>query len=142
MSGWATRAIAYVFLCGIAVAAEQAGVWLDVPFIKQQKDGCGAASIAMVMQYWHRQQPGQPAIPTADEIQRALYSRRARGIHASDLERYLQQHGFRTFAIRGEWADLQQHLENGRPLSLRCTPGATIFITWSLQDWIGNRTWC
>ena len=37
-----------------------AGVWLDVPFVKQEKDGCGAASIAMVMQYWQAQQ-GQPA---------------------------------------------------------------------------------
>jgi ABC-type bacteriocin/lantibiotic exporter with double-glycine peptidase domain len=116
MFRWATPVIVYAFLCGMAFAAEQAALWLDVPFIKQEKNGCGAASIAMVMQYWDRQQPGQPAIPTADEIRRALYSRRARGILASELERYLQQHGFRTFAIRGEWTDLEQHLENGRPL--------------------------
>jgi Papain-like cysteine protease AvrRpt2 len=41
----------------LLVAAEPAGLWLDVPFVKQEKDGCGAASIAMVMQYWRRQQP-------------------------------------------------------------------------------------
>ena len=116
MFRWATPVIPYVLLCGMAPGAEQPGVWLDVPFIRQVKNGCGAASIAMVMQYWHRQQAGQPAIPNADEIQRALYSRRARGIYASELERYLHQHGFRTFAIRGEWTDLQQHLEKGRPL--------------------------
>lgn len=116
MFRWVIAVMAYSFLCGMALAAEQGAVWLDVPFIKQEKNGCGAASIAMVMQYWNRQQTGQPAIPTEDEIQRALYSRQARGIRASDLERYLQQHGFRTFAIGGEWADLQQHLENGRPL--------------------------
>lgn len=116
MFRWVTPVIACVFLCGMALSAEQASVWLDVPFIKQGKNGCGAASIAMLMQYWNRQQPGQQAIPSADEIQRALYSRRVRGIHASELERYLRQHGFRTFAIRGEWTDLEQHLENGRPL--------------------------
>src|SRR6476659_8974713 len=104
------RLICILCLCGFVFAA-MPGVWLDVPFIKQEKNGCGAASIAMVMQYWHRQQPGQSAIPTAEEIQRALYSRQARGIYASEMERYLQQHGFRMFAIRGEWTDLQQHLE-------------------------------
>src|ERR1043165_5812507 len=36
----------------LALGTPASGVWLDVPFIKQEKDGCGAASIAMVMQYW------------------------------------------------------------------------------------------
>ncbi len=116
MSGRATRIVLPLFICALAFAAERPDIRLDVPFVKQEKDGCGAASIAMVIQYWQRQQPGQPAIPSAEEIQRALYSRRARGIYASDLEKYLQQHGFQTFAIRGEWTDLQHHLEKGRPL--------------------------
>ena len=47
-------------VCGSLPAADLPGVWLDVPFVKQEKDGCGAASIAMVMQYWQAQQ-GQPA---------------------------------------------------------------------------------
>ena len=38
----------------LAGAIGPPGVWLDVPFIKQEKDGCGAASISMVMQYWNR----------------------------------------------------------------------------------------
>ena len=52
MSGWAARVIPSLFVCGMALAAERSGVWLDVPFVKQQKNGCGAASIAMVMRYW------------------------------------------------------------------------------------------
>ena len=114
-----------LWVCGLVLAAEPPGVWLDVPFVKQQKDGCGAASIAMVMQYWLRQQ-GQPADGSADaaEIQRALYSRQARGIYASDLERYFQQRGYRTFAFRGEWADLKQHLEKGRPLIVALKPAS------------------
>ena len=47
-------------VCGMLLAADLPGVWLDVPFVKQEKDGCGAASIAMVMQYW-QQQRGQAA---------------------------------------------------------------------------------
>jgi ABC-type bacteriocin/lantibiotic exporter with double-glycine peptidase domain len=91
-------------------------VWLDVPFVKQPRDGCGAASIAMVIEYWQQQQASQTARPRVEEIQRALYSRREHGIHATDLERYLQEHGFLTFAVAAEWSDLQHHLEMGRPL--------------------------
>jgi ABC-type bacteriocin/lantibiotic exporter with double-glycine peptidase domain len=115
-------------VCGLLLAADPPGIWLDVPFVKQEKDGCGAASIAMVMQYWLRQQ-GRTADENADaaQIQRALYSSSARGIYASDLERYFQQHGFRTFAFPGEWTDLKQHLEKGRPLivALKPAPGRT-----------------
>jgi ABC-type bacteriocin/lantibiotic exporter with double-glycine peptidase domain len=99
----------------------QTGVWLDVPFVNQGKNGCGAASIAMIMQYWQRQQ-GQATSADAEKIQQTLYSSRAHGIYASDLKRYLDEYGFRTFAFRGEWNDLQEHLEKGRPLILALKP--------------------
>jgi predicted double-glycine peptidase len=124
-----------LLLCGMALAAEQEGVWLDVPFIRQPRNGCGAASLAMVMQYWNRQQPGQRA-PGVDEIDRALYSRGARGIYASDMERYLRQHGFRTFVIRGEWSDLRQHLEKGRPLIVALRSGDNFhYVVVTGLDW-------
>ncbi len=31
------------------------------------------------------------------------------------MERYFKEKGFRTFTIRGEWEDLKQHLDKGRP---------------------------
>jgi predicted double-glycine peptidase len=110
-------------VCGSLLAADFPGVWLDVPFVKQEKDGCGAASIAMVMQYWQTQH-GQPVNGASDasQIQRTLYSAKAHGIYASDMERYLQEKGFRTFTIRGEWEDLKQHLDKGRPLIVALKP--------------------
>jgi uncharacterized protein YvpB len=110
-------------LCNVAAVAGPSGLWLDVPYVKQEKNGCGAASIAMVMQYWMLQQ-GRPQNPNADaiQIQRALYSGHARGIYASDLEGYLQQEGFHTFAFRGVWMDLKQQLEKGRPLIVALKP--------------------
>jgi ABC-type bacteriocin/lantibiotic exporter with double-glycine peptidase domain len=111
-----------ICLCGALFAAEQAGVWLDVPFVKQDTNGCGAASIAMVMQYWQVQLGQGPAVD-ATEIQRILYSRRGNGIYASDMERYFREHGFRTFAFRGAWADLKDHLEKGRPLVVALKAG-------------------
>ena len=119
--------IAFLFLgvCGSLLAADLPGVWLDVPFVKQEKDGCGAASIAMVMQYWQAQR-GQPANDTSDasQIQRTLYSAKAHGIYASDMERYFQEKGFRTFTIRGEWKDVEQHLGKGRPLIVALKPAS------------------
>ena len=107
---------AVVCVCGTLLAGTPAGLWLDVPFVPQEKDGCGAASAAMVIGYWLKQQPKPAQAPGAHEIQRALYSRKEHGVNASDLERYLQTQGFRTFAFHGAWEDLQHHLEKGRPL--------------------------
>src|SRR5215471_7822867 len=115
-----------VCLCGLFCGAQTGGLWLDVPFVKQEKDGCGAASIAMVMQYWQKQAGDTPASSTdAALIQRTLYSPKAHGIYASDMERYFQQHGFKTFVFTGTWDDLRQHLEKGRPLiaALKPSPG-------------------
>jgi predicted double-glycine peptidase len=111
-------------LCGIVFAAAP-GSWLDVPFIRQEKDGCGAATLAMVMQYWLKQQ-GRPVDSSADaaEIQRTLYSSKNHGIRASAMERYLEQHGFQTFAFAGKWEDLEQHLAKGRPLIVALKPSA------------------
>lgn len=106
-------------------AADPAGAWLDVPFVKQEKNGCGAASIAMVMQFWQHQQGVAANFDSnAERIQQALYSRQARGIYAADLERYLKQHGYTVFAFEGREDDLQQHIEKGRPLIVALQPAA------------------
>jgi ABC-type bacteriocin/lantibiotic exporter with double-glycine peptidase domain len=103
-------------LLGAALAATP-GIWLNVPFIHQQTNGCGAACIAMVMQYWQRGGDGDaPAIAEPRQIQRALYDRQAKGIYAADMERYFRQNGFRVFAFKGQWEDLKHHLSKGRPL--------------------------
>jgi uncharacterized protein YvpB len=106
-------------------AAETAGVWLDVPFIKQTAEGCGSASIAMLLQYWNAHGTSVAAgRDDADAIQKQLYSRKGRGIFASDMERYLKESGFRVFALRGEWSDLRDHLTQGRPLIISMEPGS------------------
>lgn len=103
---------------------EKKGVWLDVPFIKQTEDGCGSAAIAMLLQYWgaHGVEVA-PGRADANTIQKELYSHKAHGIFAADMERYVRDSGFREFAVRGDWDDLRQHLQQGRPLIVSIQPG-------------------
>lgn len=112
-------------LCVAAPAADAVNIWLDVPYVRQQKDGCGAASISMVMQYWQRHQ-GLPAGANAayGRIQGELYSPRAHGIYASAMERYFRRNGYRVFAFAGRWADIERELQNGRPLIAALKPVA------------------
>lgn len=127
------RLATIVCLCGLLIAEQKSGVWLDVPFVKQQKDGCGAAVISMVMQYWTlqraKQAPSGAAIADkaadAAAIQQELYSPQARGIYASAMQKYLKNHGYRTYAFAGTRDDLKQHLGKGRPLivALKPAPG-------------------
>jgi len=122
---WIAAVLAAVgLLACVSWAAGPAGVWLDVPFVKQETNGCGAASISMVMQYWARQR-GTLALNTADAaaIQSALYSTDAHGIYASSMERYFREHHFRTFSFPGQWSDLQEHLAAGRPLIVALKSG-------------------
>src|SRR5213080_446759 len=111
--------------CSIRSSSQEtAGVWLDVPYVKQSEDGCGSAAISMILQYWNAhgaRLDSQRADAVA--IQKQLYSRKARGIFASDMEGYLKASGFQVYLLDGSWADLQEHLKQGRPLIVSLQPG-------------------
>jgi predicted double-glycine peptidase len=101
----------------MAAMAGASGLWLDVPYVHQEKDGCGSASLAMVLQYWK----GKNFAVAAERmdpvrIQRDLYATKPRGIYASDMEKYLRNTGFEVFAFPGEWSDLREQVAKGRPL--------------------------
>jgi ABC-type bacteriocin/lantibiotic exporter with double-glycine peptidase domain len=102
---------------GLLLAAETPATWIDVPFVAQVRDGCGSASISMVLQYWgNRSGQASPDFADPEKIQEALFSPTEGGIAASRMRAYFQEYGYRTFAFRGEWSDLKHHLEQGRPL--------------------------
>lgn len=128
----------FVGLASLAAASDVPGIWLDVPFVKQAKNGCGAASVSMVMQYWNRDK--SPALTERSDpvlIQRALLPRDAGGILASAMTRYLQESGFQTFTFRGEWLDLREHLSKGRPLivCLKESGGTLHYVVVAGLDW-------
>jgi ABC-type bacteriocin/lantibiotic exporter with double-glycine peptidase domain len=105
-------------------AGSAQAIWIDVPFVAQTTDGCGSASIAMVMQYWDRKQRRAIA-PDAEpqDIQAALFSPAAGGIFASSMREYFQKSGYQAFAFQGEWSDFQRELALGRPLIVGLQPG-------------------
>jgi len=94
-----------------------------VPFVHQPHQGCGAASLAMVMQYWAQQQRRAPGPEShVATIQRELYSPAKHGIPASSMTRYLRAHGFEVFALNGRWSDFETQLAKGRPLIVALRP--------------------
>jgi ABC-type bacteriocin/lantibiotic exporter with double-glycine peptidase domain len=107
----------------LSVAASESGLWLDVPYVHQEKDGCGSAALAMLLQYW-KSKNFLVAVERMDAaaIQRELYAKKTRGIYASEMESYLRETGFAVFAFRGEWSDLRTQLGKGRPLIAALKP--------------------
>ena len=126
------RAVPLLLLSGAAMAAAPLSAWLDVPFVGQQKNLCGPASIAMVMEYWqeHGQAvagsaPGQSASGNSalgEEIVRALAPQSAHGLAASAMVRYFRQHGYRAFSYAGDWNELGHEIAQGRPVIAALRP--------------------
>lgn len=98
---------------------------LDVPFVPQVKAGCGSAAIAMVVQYWARENPAlREAAEGTEDIDKLLPAS-AKGIKGSELRRFLEAHGFDAYVLDGEEGDLRHHLEKGRPVVVCLAPGGT-----------------
>jgi predicted double-glycine peptidase len=84
-------------------------VALDVPYVHQQKDTCGAAALAMVLQYW-----GVAA--THDEVARELLQPELRGIAGSRLAAFASARGMTAIAHAGDVDHLRDHVGKGRPM--------------------------
>lgn len=112
-----------LLLTATVVSAQAQAIWIDVPFVAQPREGCGAASLSMVMQYWAGKQ-GRTSASESDvaEIQHQLYSKREHGIPAEQMSAYLRQHGFKTFAFPGKWSDVEEQIAKGRPLIVAIKP--------------------
>ena len=130
-------------LCLLCAAALAAASPLEVPFYRQEKNGCGAASLAMVMHYWadHYALP-ETESPRPAAVYDELYQPRLRGIPLATMRDYAESHGFHAFTFRGGAADLEEHLARGRPvlIGLRKKPSANLHFA-VLTGMDGNRVW-
>lgn len=55
-------------------------------------------------------------------IQRELSPRRGHGVAAKAMKTYLEQHGYITFTLNGDWGDLEREIGKGRPLIAAIRP--------------------
>ena len=82
---------------------------LEVPYVPQQKDTCGAAALSMVLRYWGS------AVSHA-EVKDALLQKELRGIAGSALAAFAAERGFTAVAHAGDIDHLRDHVGKGRPL--------------------------
>jgi ABC-type bacteriocin/lantibiotic exporter with double-glycine peptidase domain len=104
-----TLALALTFAGSPAGSVPAPAAPLDVPFVAQAKDTCGAAALAMVLAYWGT------SVPHAD-IAAALLEPELHGILGSRLAAFAEQRGFRALAYAGDADHLRAFLAKGRPL--------------------------
>src|SRR5258708_6054515 len=102
------RCAAALLFCWTALAWPST---LDVPFVRQQKQGCGAAAVAMLMQYWadHGARVS-PRAADAATVYRLLYDPRVQGTAGSSIVAYLHDQSFAAFPISGSRGDLTTNL--------------------------------
>ena len=117
------RFFRFIVPLALAMNATADGVWLDVPFVAQLKNGCGAAVVSMICRYWRVQGAVRIPDPNPAEILNQLYEPEARGIYGKVMQRYLEDAGFQVFILRSDWTDLSTHLAKGRPLIAALGPG-------------------
>jgi ABC-type bacteriocin/lantibiotic exporter with double-glycine peptidase domain len=82
---------------------------LDVPLVWQEKDLCGAASLAMVFEYWGRK-------ISQYVIANALGHEPGEGLSGEDLRAYSERSGFSAFLFQGDLKVIKDHLRKGRPV--------------------------
>lgn len=124
----------------LARGASPPGVWLDVPFAAQQKNGCGAASLAMVMQYWDNQRSAPHARGVEEAAIEAALDPLAKGISNGAMVSYLSANGYQAFAFAAGWDELREHLSKGRPLIVALGPAGTKgplhYVVVTGMDWV------
>lgn len=86
-----------------------AATLMQVPFVPQKTDTCGAAALAMVTAYW-----GHPV--GHDEIAGQLLDRELKAIRGSQLRDFAAARGLVAIAYEGDLAQLKDYLAKGRPL--------------------------
>jgi ABC-type bacteriocin/lantibiotic exporter with double-glycine peptidase domain len=94
-----------LLLASNALALEIEGV----PFIRQDSQFCGPASLASVMTF-------HGVLADQKTIGAAVYSEKLQGALITDLERYARQKGFETRSGQGNAEELKTALDRRRPV--------------------------
>jgi len=88
---------------------------LMVPFQRQETNGCGPASIAMLLGYWSAHTRGLDQ-PSGSDLHASLPVTETQGTLLSDMRRYLDSRGYHAFTIQADSSDLSHQISKGRAL--------------------------
>jgi len=102
----------------------------DVPFYPQEKEACGPAALASVLNYWN-------ADEDPSRIAQAILSRGAGGVIGMDLEDYAAGLEFRTRQYRGSLRDLKGNIDSGHPLIVLVNTGVWILQKYHFMTIVG-----
>ena len=91
-----------------------------VPFFPQEKNQCGPASLASILQFYGIE-------TTPDEISNEIYLPRIKGTLNIDLVFYARSKGMNAEAYHGDMADLKKRISEERPLLLFLNLGLKVF---------------
>lgn len=81
----------------------------DVPFVQQRAEkDCGAAALAMVLQYWHIPATLDGILAQAPPVDG--------GIRAGELRDLARSKGLEAFVVQGTMLDLVDQIGKGRPV--------------------------
>ena len=102
---------------------------LDVPFVPQSQALCGGAALAMVMRFW-----GEPTVLAEDFADRIEPG--GAGIRTDNLVSAARARGWTALPATGTPADVQTHLERGRPIIVLLGSGSStshyvVVVGWS-----------
>jgi ABC-type bacteriocin/lantibiotic exporter with double-glycine peptidase domain len=100
-----------IFLLSLVLAfgAGPSYVINDVPFVVQDSQYCGPASLSSVLSYY-----GDPL--DQKTIGKAVHSPKLQGALITDLENYGRGRGFQTKIGRGRSVDIKAFLSEGKPV--------------------------
>ena len=88
---------------------------LTVPFQRQETNGCGPASIAMLQGYWSGHTRGLDQTSGSD-LHASLPVTESQGTLLSDMRRFLDSRGYHAFTIQADSSDLSHQISKGRAL--------------------------
>jgi predicted double-glycine peptidase len=115
-AGWSRIALltlAASFALQEAVVATET-TSLQVPFQRQETNGCGPASIEMLQGYWSALSGLDQT--SGSDLHRRLPVTENQGTLLSDMRHYLDSSGYYAFTIQADSSDLTRQLSKGRPL--------------------------
>jgi ABC-type bacteriocin/lantibiotic exporter with double-glycine peptidase domain len=97
---------------------EREVVVLDVPFVQQEKNACGAAALAMVFKFWGKN-------ISQYSVLKGTYNESRKGIRGEDLQAYAENNGFEAFLYGGELDHLKANVKKGRPVIVALDSGSS-----------------